>query len=84
MTRAEKRLDAMRRNPRGDWRLEDLQTVATRHNIAIRHDGGSHAVFRRADGAMLTIPARRPIKAIYIKLFLSFIESSHGQEIDKT
>ncbi|MSO97965.1 MAG: hypothetical protein EXR11_07075 [Rhodospirillaceae bacterium] len=82
MTRAEKRLGAIRRNPRGDWQLDDLKAVAARHHVLVRHDGSSHAVFRSAQGAMLTIPARRPIKSVYIKLFISFIEAAHGEEIE--
>jgi predicted RNA binding protein YcfA (HicA-like mRNA interferase family) len=80
MTRAEKRFAAMRRNPRGDWQLDDLEAVAVRHGVLMRHDGGSHAVFRRPDGAMLSVPARRPIKPVYIKLFVAFIEATHGEE----
>jgi predicted RNA binding protein YcfA (HicA-like mRNA interferase family) len=82
MTRAEKRLAAMRGNPRGDWQLDDLKAVAARLGIIMRHDGGSHAVFRRPDGAMLTVPARRPIKPVYIKHFLAFIEANHGEEAE--
>ena len=82
MTRAEKRLAAMRRNPRGDWQLDDLKAVAARHDVVMRHDGGSHAVFRGTNGAMLTVPARRPIKPVYIKLFVAFIEACHGEEIE--
>ena len=82
MTRAEKRLAALRRNPKGDWLLDDLIAVAARHDIIVRHDGGSHAVFRRDDGVSLTVPARRPIKPIYIKLFVVFIEAAHGKETD--
>jgi predicted RNA binding protein YcfA (HicA-like mRNA interferase family) len=80
MTRAEKHFAAMRRNPRGDWQLDDLKIVAARHGIVVRHDSGGHAVFRRADGAMLTVPARRPIKPVYIKQFVAFIETHHDEE----
>ena len=82
MTRAEKQIAAMRRNPRGDWQLDDLKSVAARHGVIVRHDGGSHAVFRRADGGMLTVPARRPIKPVYIKQFVAFIEARHDEETE--
>lgn len=82
MTKAEKRLAAMRRNPQGDWQLDDLKAIAARHGIVVRHDGGSHAVFRRPDGQMLPVPARRPIKPIYIKIFVAFIEASNGEETE--
>jgi len=36
-------------------------------------------VFRRADGAKLSVPVRRPIKPIYVKLFVRLVE---GEAID--
>jgi hypothetical protein len=73
MSKAEKLLAAMRNNPRDDWRLEHLQAVARRYGIVWRHDGGSHCVFMTADGRTLPVPARRPIKPIYISLFMALL-----------
>ena len=74
MTKAEKLLDKMRHNPR-DWRIEDLETLARRFGLGIRKSGGSHAVFFHvANGGMLTVPARRPIKPVYIKAFLALLD----------
>ena len=39
-----------------------------------RHDGTSHCVFVRADGKTLPVPARRPIKAVYVKKFVALVE----------
>jgi hypothetical protein len=72
---ATKLLQAMRSNPR-DWTLEQIQTVARRHGIDWRHQGSSHCVFVRADGQTLPVPARRPIKPIYIKKFVELIEGA--------
>jgi hypothetical protein len=63
----------MRQSPQ-DWRLADLQTVAKDKGITWRHKGGSHCVFLGAAGRTLSVPARRPIKPIYIKLFLALID----------
>ena len=72
MGQAEKILDKMRNNPR-DWRIESLKTVAQSYNIEWRQQGTSHVVFIREDGRTLPIPARRPIKPIYIKKFVEFV-----------
>ncbi len=45
MTAAEKILGKMRNNPSG-WRIEDLKTVAARHNIEHRQPGTSHVMNR--------------------------------------
>jgi hypothetical protein len=76
----DKRLEALRRNPKGDWTLSDLQTVAARYNIVWRHSGGSHAVFRAPNGTQLTVPARRPIKPIYVTKFVDLIDEAKQTE----
>jgi hypothetical protein len=42
MIRPDKLLARMRRNPRGDWRIEQLKTIADRHGIPYRQPGTSH------------------------------------------
>ncbi|MBX3454824.1 hypothetical protein [Ferrovibrio sp.] len=73
MGKADKLLAAMRRNPL-DWRIEQLKTVAEAHGLDWRQPGSSHVTFRHASGAILTVPAKRPIKPIYIKLFIRMLE----------
>lgn len=75
MNTAAKLLQAMAQNP-ADWRLEQLQTVARRHGIDWRHEGGSHCVFVRADGRTLPVPARRPIKAVYVLKFVELVKGA--------
>ena len=75
MNTATKLLVAMRRNPL-DWQLAQLQTVARQHGIDWRHDGSSHCVFIRMDGKTLPVPAHRPIKPIYIKKFIEFVDGA--------
>jgi hypothetical protein len=70
---AAKLLNAMRRNAL-DWQLAQLQTVARQHGVDWRHQGSSHCVFIRPDGKTLPVPARRPIKPIYIKKFIELID----------
>lgn len=75
MNTAAKLLQAMAQNP-ADWRLEQLQTVACRHGIDWRHEGGSHCIFVRADGRTLPVPARRPIKAVYVLKFVELVKGA--------
>ena len=56
--------------------LAQLQTVARQNGIDWRHVGTSHCVFVRADGKTLPVPARRPIKPIYVKKFLELVEGA--------
>nr|VFJ64276.1 MAG: hypothetical protein BECKDK2373B_GA0170837_11358 [Candidatus Kentron sp. DK]VFJ67300.1 MAG: hypothetical protein BECKDK2373C_GA0170839_11634 [Candidatus Kentron sp. DK] len=60
MSKAEKLLARMRANPR-DWRIDELETIATRFCIDVRKTGGSHFVFVHPDaGLAVTIPFNRP------------------------
>ncbi|MDO9177989.1 MAG: hypothetical protein Q7U16_06640 [Agitococcus sp.] len=61
MSKAKKMLEAMRNNPRDDWRLEQLQTAARRYGIKWRHESSSHCVFIAPDGRTLPIPAASEI-----------------------
>ena len=73
MTRAVKTLEQMKANPR-DWRIERLKSVADALGLVHRQPGGSHVIFRHPNGAMLSVPARRPIKPIYVKKFVRLVE----------
>ena len=77
MNSAAKLLASMRRNPL-DWQLGDLLTVARKHGIDWRHDGGSHCVFIRDDGRTLPVPAHRPIKPVYIRKFVELVEGGEA------
>lgn len=69
-----KLIEKMRNNPL-DWRIEQLETIAKHYNINIRKSGGSHVVFEHSDWTeMLCVPAKRPIKPIYIKRLLTMID----------
>ena len=75
MNTATKLLVAMRRSSL-DWQIAQLQTVAKQHDIDWLHDGGSHCVFVRNDGNTLPVPARRPIKPIYVKKFVQLVDGA--------
>ena len=81
MAKAEKTLEKMRNNPK-DWQIADLEIVANRLGIAMRRGTGSHVSFTHVKWTeILTVPAHRPIKPIYIKKFVSFIEAIYEEKI---
>lgn len=75
MNKRTKLLEAMRNNPR-DWRIDDLITVARQFEMECRSHGGSHHVFSHPGvEADLSVPARRPIKPIYIRQFVLLLDA---------
>ena len=79
MSKVGKQLEKMRNNPR-DWRIEDLKTMADKVGLSYRQPGTSHVTFRAKAGRMLTVPAKKPIKPIYIKLFVELVDEITGGE----
>ncbi len=73
----EKLLERMRRNPRGDWTMDNLLTIARRMNIEVRNSDGSHHVFSFPGVEEdVTVPYKRPIKPVYIKKFLALVDAA--------
>jgi hypothetical protein len=76
--REHKLLAAMRRNPRDNWTVQDIETVCRGiEGVRFRRpSGGSHYKVSHPQVAdILTIPARKPLKPIYVKLFVSMMGS---------
>ncbi|MCL2872409.1 MAG: hypothetical protein FWF41_05460 [Betaproteobacteria bacterium] len=73
MNAAAKLFSAMKANPR-DWRIEQMQTVARQHGISWLQEGTSHCVFTWADGRILSVPAHRPVKPVYVRHFVKMIK----------
>ena len=73
MTKADKILARMRNNPR-DWRIEDFKALADRRGIDYRQPGTSHVTFSYPGLSPLSVPAHKPIKPVYIRLFLELLE----------
>ncbi len=72
-------LDRMRRNPAGDWNIRDVEAVCREYGLQFRPGKGTshcHAKYPSAR-EILTIPARRPIKPVYIRKRVRYIEA-HG------
>lgn len=73
MSKISKQLEKMSNNPR-DWRIEDLKKIADRVGLSYRQPGTSHVTFRSTNGLKLTVPAHKPIKPIYIKMFIELVD----------
>jgi hypothetical protein len=73
----EKRLQAMRANPRGDWTMTDVEVVCRVFGLSCDppRGGGSHYKVNhpQLNGA-LTIPFKRPIKPVYIRRLVELID----------
>jgi hypothetical protein len=76
MSRAEKRLAAMKRNPRDDWTIEDVVALCRGFGLSCKPPAsGSHYTVSHPDvPGILTVPARRPIKPVYIILLVELVE----------
>jgi len=76
--RHKSRLEQMRANPRGDWRISDVESVCREHDVFCEppRGGGSHyKVGHPAVDEKLTIPSKRPIKPVYIRRLVELIDA---------
>jgi len=71
-----KTVERMRANPKADWQIVDVEKACREAGVAcMKPSGGSHFKIGNAGGGRrLTIPARRPIKPVYISLLVRFLD----------
>ena len=76
MARGGKLLARMRANPR-DWRIEDVETLCRAFELDFgRPSGGSHyGIGDPTQLSHLTVPFARPIKPIYIRHLVRFVDA---------
>lgn len=76
MAVADTLLERMRANPR-DWRIDDVVRACEAAGVACTAPrGGSHyKVKHPAMTQILTIPAHRPIKPVYIRDLVRFLDT---------
>jgi len=82
--KGQKRLDAMRRNAKDDWTIEDIESVCREYaefglTLEPPSHGSHYKVSHPECEEILTIPARKLIKPIYVKRFVSMIDSITGE-----
>jgi hypothetical protein len=60
-------LERMRRNPAGDWRIQDVEVLCREHHLMLRAGRGTSHMHVKHPSAreILTIPARRPIRSTF-------------------
>lgn len=75
-------LAAMRRNPAGDWTIEDVRRLCGRVGWeCLPPSGGSHwKVAAPGSPDILVIPARRPIKPFYIRKLVAMYDETKSRE----
>ena len=65
-------------------RIEDLKVIARSLGIDYDQHGTSHVIFRHSNAGRLSVPAHRPIKPVYVRLFVEFVSSvGENNKIDK-
>jgi hypothetical protein len=66
----------MRANPR-DWRIEDVATLCAASGATCEppRKGSHYKVSHASRAEILTIPAQRPIKPVYIRALVVFIDA---------
>jgi hypothetical protein len=78
------RLGRMRANPAGNWTIRDVEAVCREHGVRCMEPtaGGSHyKVSHPFQRDILTIPARRPLKAVYIRKLVRLIDAATGASL---
>lgn len=68
----------MRSNPRGDWKITDVAAVCREFGITCEPARGGSSHYKVSHPSMvpiLTIPFKRPIKAVYIIRLVVFIDT---------
>lgn len=73
----EKRLEAMRANPKGDWTTSDVQALCRGFDISCeKPKGTSHfTVSDKTQVEILTVVAAKPVLPIYIKRLVAFVDA---------
>ncbi len=73
----DKTLKQMRQNPAADWAMRDVERVCRDYALTCMAPtgGGSHfKVSHPGSREILTIPARRPIRPVYIRKLIKMID----------
>ena len=76
------RLEDMRANPRANWRISDVQAVCEEFGVtfATPRGGGSHCkITHPSQREILTIPFKRPIKPVYIRKLVEFVDAVRNE-----
>ncbi|MGD9615999.1 MAG: type II toxin-antitoxin system HicA family toxin [Alphaproteobacteria bacterium] len=75
-------LERMRANPRADWTIADVERLCREVGLKVTppHRGSHYKVRRPENGTILTIPARRPIKPVYIRALVALADTLRNKD----
>jgi hypothetical protein len=67
----------MRSNPAADWTIRDVEAICREYGVLCEpaRGGGSHYKLARTNAMKLTIPYKRPIKPVFIRKLVAFIDA---------
>ena len=74
-------LEKMRKNPKNDWVIGDVETLCRQNGlILVPPSGSSHyKVYCENIAGALIVPAHRPIKPVYIRNLVSLADASNKE-----
>ncbi|MFG1419465.1 hypothetical protein V5F38_18695 [Xanthobacter sp. V0B-10] len=74
-----KRLEALRSNPGGDWRPADFEITASQYALKFRKVTGTHVVFTHPSVPdCVAVPLRRKIRPAHVRAFVAMIDRMDG------
>jgi hypothetical protein len=68
--------ERMRRNPQGNWTIKDVEKVCAEYGVTCTPptSGSHYKVSHKRIRHIQTIPFKRPIKPVYIRRLVLFLE----------
>lgn len=70
-----KRLEALRSNPGGEWIPADLEIIASQYAVKFRKVSGTHEVFLHPSVPdCVAVPLKHKIRPVHIRAFVAMID----------
>lgn len=81
MARKKPLLDRMHDNPRGNWIIADIEKLCQEIGLECQppRSGSHYKVISPNLADILTVPAHRPIKPVYIRMLVSYAKAHAAQ-----
>jgi len=75
MSKSDKLLERMVRNPQDGFTIADVQSICRANGIDCSPPkrGSHYTVSHVSQSGILTVPYKRPIKPVYIKLLVAYV-----------
>jgi hypothetical protein len=70
-----KRLEAFRSNPGGDWSIADFEITASQYAMKFRKATGAHVVFTHPSVPdCVALPLKKKVRSVHVKAFVEMID----------